>query len=604
MHPSASLPRSHRPDSCSLDRDRECVSLLPRVCELLAASGSCLPDDTSLEKLLDWFTQLSQAGTSLHESFPCLLEFIPAVTHNTTSDPAIICFMIKLTGVMAASVEGFHILQEKATLDEVFRVQRWQEEALWEDPSVRSGWVHGLKNMMQHPRALSFFIHSDLMSHLLLLQMDSSLFVASSASQLLAHVLLFYQPESPITNGKDHSYEETHPSTLSISTPYNAAVMSVCEYLKESLLRKEQKQLQQSVQLLRLIAQILSQAGAPLWGKVFEAVGGPLEDLVYAENSQLTVPLMEVLLAANSTFSSGDQRASGLLCAMLEVGQPTQRIRAAAALLHKGLCDPVHTPKAVKILLLPLDILTGHSALCSDAGGEIKEELRNNKSSFTSLICMCVANLHQITILPGNFLPCPPAGIVSTVVSLLHMSIGGTVTSPDCADVIRYLFGNGKIHKCALEALTAVSQCSGARDKLNEVFTVLLLYLDHPDCDPIVLHKCYQAVLKWTSVCTDLSWMSQQLTQDLLQVVQKRVCDLRWEVRDSTVEFLGQQAALALSSSVPSQSLLLLDEYSTLSLLREALEDQESYVRASAVSSLAQTLQRGWSQGAVESTEQ
>lgn len=42
--------------------DRECVSLLPRVCEVLADSGRSLPDDTSLEKLLDWFTGLALTG--------------------------------------------------------------------------------------------------------------------------------------------------------------------------------------------------------------------------------------------------------------------------------------------------------------------------------------------------------------------------------------------------------------------------------------------------------------------------------------------------------------------------------------------------------------
>lgn len=42
--------------------DRECESLLPRVCEVLLDSGRSLPDDTSLEKLLDWFTGLTDAG--------------------------------------------------------------------------------------------------------------------------------------------------------------------------------------------------------------------------------------------------------------------------------------------------------------------------------------------------------------------------------------------------------------------------------------------------------------------------------------------------------------------------------------------------------------
>lgn len=42
--------------------DGECVLLMPRVCELLSKSGKSLPDDTSLEKLLDWFTGLINGG--------------------------------------------------------------------------------------------------------------------------------------------------------------------------------------------------------------------------------------------------------------------------------------------------------------------------------------------------------------------------------------------------------------------------------------------------------------------------------------------------------------------------------------------------------------
>lgn len=48
--------------------DEECVLLLPRVCELLSNSGKSLPDDTSLEKLLDWFTGLTKAGEYSRQS--------------------------------------------------------------------------------------------------------------------------------------------------------------------------------------------------------------------------------------------------------------------------------------------------------------------------------------------------------------------------------------------------------------------------------------------------------------------------------------------------------------------------------------------------------
>lgn len=601
MHTSDSFPRSN-----GSTLDRECVSLLPRVCELLATSENSLPDDTSLEKLLDWFTQLTKAGTSLHESFPCLLEFTSTAIKNTSSDPEVLSFMIKLTGLMAANEEGFHLLQACTSLDKVFNIKHWQEAGLWEDPSIKIGWVQGLRCMMQHQRALSFFTQSELTEHLLQLQTDSSLFVASAASQLLAHILLFYQPDSSTGNGKENKSEDedsTHNSlNLSAvsSTEYAAALTMICVYFKESLLQKERKQLHQSGQVLKLVAQLLTEAHPPLRDQLMESLSGSVEALVTAGYSQLTQPLMDVILAAHSS----EQGVSRLLSAMLGVSQPTELVRAAAAVLHRGLRNPVHTPKAVRILLLPIDIVTGQSVLGSDAEErwcQMLEQLRN-KPSCTSMICVCLTNIPQITLLPPDFLPCSPALIVTAVVSLLHISIGdSSSSSSSSAEAVRNITGNGKVQKCALEALTALSNCSEGTNKVSDVFTVLLLYLENPNSHPTALHKCYQALVKWTSVCTELSSISDQFKQDLIQVVRKRVCDMRWEVRDSTVEFLGQMAGVKFSADSDQT---LLDECSTILLLREALQDQESYVRASAISALARTLKKSWQQGAALSQEQ
>lgn len=154
-----------------------------------------------------------------------------------------------------------------------------------------------------------------------------------------------------------------------------------------------------------------------------------------------------------------------------------------------------------------------------------------------------------------------------------------------------------------------------------------------------MLHKCYQALVKWISLCADIASEAQQLRQgaqhqpastshlnpthwpshsvfckapswssvcvspllthsDIAAVVRKRACDVRWEVRDSTLEFVGQ---LAKGCDV---SRALLDACCTTPLLREALQDTESYVRASAISALAKTLAQGWQQGAALSQEE
>lgn len=93
---------------------------------------------------------------------------------------------------------------------------------------------------------------------------------------------------------------------------------------------------------------------------------------------------------------------------------------------------------------------------------------------------------------------------------------------------------------------------------------------------------------------------------DLDVVVKKRVCDVRWEVRDSTVEFLGNLAGERAFMKEECDSVLegLLSPCCTTSLLKEALQDTESYVRASAISALARTLAHSWQQGAALSQKE
>lgn len=76
------------------------------------------------------------------------------------------------------------------------------------------------------------------------------------------------------------------------------------------------------------------------------------------------------------------------------------------------------------------------------------------------------------------------------------------------------------------------------------------------------------------------------------------MCDVRWEVRDSTLEFVGQVAGEGDASRA------LLEGCCTTALLREALQDTESYVRASAISALAKALAHSWQQGAAPSQEE
>ncbi|XP_040892235.1 BRCA1-associated ATM activator 1 [Toxotes jaculatrix] len=606
--------------------DRECVSLLPRVCEVLVDSGKSLPDDTSLEKLLDWFTGLGESGGSLLEAHPCLLEFISTVVYKTSSDPGVISFTLKLSGLIAATEDGFRMLQECSVLDLAFNHQRWHEAGFWEDPCVRIGWIQGLRSMLQHSKALSFFVQADFISLLLKLQTDPSLFVASAASQMLAHTLIFFQTvwstgctSVDKKNGDDKRTQasiadiEQPGVTMDSSQDYTSVVTAISEYLKESLVPKEHTQLHQSLQILKLLALLLAQARPRLRDELLRAVADSLEELVTAGHSQLTLPLMDIILAAYSSSTDGcvpDQHVTHLLSSMLNMNNPTDLIHAAAAFLRRGPQDTVHTARAVRILLLPLDVITGQTLLDTNTAVEehqfsIVEQLKT-KTSCISMICVCLANSPQITLMPPDLLPCPPVLIVTAVLSLLRICGGDSCSSSTgCTEVFRNVIGSGKVQKSALEALTGLSSTPGVKDELTEVFTVLIQYLNNPDSDPTVLHKSYQALVKWMTVCKDLSSLTDKLRQDLIEVVKKRVCDMRWEVRDSTVEFLGKLAGVLKSAEeVCDVSEGLLGGCCSLPLLREALQDPESYVRATAISALAQTLAHNWQQGAALTQEQ
>ncbi|XP_029000914.1 BRCA1-associated ATM activator 1 isoform X2 [Betta splendens] len=586
--------------------DGECVSLLPGVCKVLADSGRSLPDDTSLEKLLDWFTGLSKTGGSLLESCPCLLEFISTVGSNTALDPGVLSFALRLAGLIAAREAGFTVLQERSVVDLVFNPQHWQDAGLWSDPCIRIGWIQGLQNMLQHPKALSFFVQSDLTQLLLQLQADTSLFVASAASQLLGHILLRFQPPPSSRREGTGETAEDHQGT---SVEYAAVVVVISEYIQKSLSTEGSTQHRRSVQLLRLLALLLAQAGPPLRDTLLQAVGDALKELVAAGCSQLTLPLMDVILAAHSCGADKpDRHLSCLLSSMFSVNKPADLIQAAAAFLRRGLHDSDHSVWAVRILLLPLDIVTGRSLLGSKDLDEHRlstaEELKI-KNSCISLLCLCLTNTPHITLLPADLLPCPPGLIVTAVLALLSISSGqnsasSSPTATSCTEVSRNVIGSSKVQKCALEALAALSCCPGGKEKMNEVFTVLLQYLDSPDSDPTVLHKSYLALIKWMSLCTNLSFLTEQLRQDLLSVVRKRVCDVRWEVRDSTVEFVGKAAGVLTSPEEAPEGLPV----STAPLLKEALQDTESYVRASAIGALAQTQWHSWQQGAALTQQQ
>ncbi|XP_042173764.1 BRCA1-associated ATM activator 1 [Oncorhynchus tshawytscha] len=648
--------------------DSECLVLLPRVCAVLADPRQSLPDDTSLEKLLDWFTGLTKEdhGLALLESCPCLVDYISTVCLDKTTDPSMLSFSLKLSGMLAASQHGFNLLQDRSILGVAYDSERWQVAGLWEDPSVRIGWIHGLSNMMRHTQAFHFLDQAGLTKPLLQLQTDPSLFVASAANHLLARLLTFHQPAttSHTTQGNGLTVppnkEEVELDVTMETSPGSGCsiTMEILKHLESSL---ESDSHTQVLQGLRLLALTLPELEAPLRGSVIRRVLGPLDGLV--REGRRAAALMAVLLA---TYRSGpcDSRLVSLMASMLNSQNPSDAALCAAATLHPETCPPGLRQKVVAVLLRPLQMVTGVTLLDwpndrhtdgqtdhrhtdgqtdhkhtdqqtdlrhtdgqtdhrhtdqqtdhrqtdedhrqtdedhrqtdedhrqTDTDQDRQTECRsslsllldhlNHKPSCVSLLCVSVSSAPYITDMDSS------ASVILAVVSLLRICNGHS-PSPEskaaigCSKASTNLIGCSKVQRCCLDSLASLSTCPGAVERMVEVFHVLVQNLQNPDSDPTVLQKNYQAMLRWLSVSAEPNSLTDLVTEDLLPVLKKRVCDVRWEVRDSTLEFLGQLCE-ALSCTVTP-------------ILLEALCDQESYVRASAISALARTLPLSDQQG-------
>ncbi|KAG2455308.1 BRAT1 protein, partial [Polypterus senegalus] len=103
----------------------------------------------------------------------------------------------------------------------------------------------------------------------------------------------------------------------------------------------------------------------------------------------------------------------------------------------------------------------------------------------------------------------------------------------------------------------------------------------------IVLKKVMQATLKYVLCYPDLTAMWPIFDKDLFPVLKKRLCDIRWEVRDSTLELLTH-LTLHLQDNEEFPPLLL--NSGILQIAMSLLTDHEGYVRASTVSFLGQAI--------------
>ncbi|XP_047570022.1 BRCA1-associated ATM activator 1 isoform X2 [Lutra lutra] len=575
--------------------DPECSQLLPALCAVLADPRQPMADDTCLEKLLDWFKTITEAGSSLLllQENPCLVELLCHVLKPQDLSSRVLSFSLRLTGVFAAQEDCFQYLQQGELLPRLFGEAGPLGGAAWTAPTVRSGWIQGLRSLAQHPSALHFLADCGAVDTIFSLQGDSSLFVASAAGQLLVHILSLSM----------RGPAERPPSLQADDWP--ACAQKIVGHIEESLRSTAAPQITQA---LNVLTTTFGHCHDPwtqvLWVRLHPLVAALLEkDPVPAAHS-----LVDLLLsvARSPGLSSSSCGLWEMLAQTLSHLSPTQAGLLALGILKLQNCPQALRAQAFAVLLQPLACVLkataqgpGPSGLLDSTSADsvTADILLPSKAACVGLLCRTLAHLELLLPLPQRPCPWPQAPLLGAAVTLLQLCGGsGSPASDEGRQLCALLLGCVRVQRAALDFLGTLSQETGPPELVTQVFAVLLEYLRNPDSSPTVLKKAFQATFRWllssprTPGCSDLDSHALLFLRELLPVLQKRLCSPCWEVRDSGLEFLTQMTR-RWGGQAGFRHALLASEVPRLT--EQLLRDPESYVRASAVTAMGQLSSQG-----------
>ncbi|KAM6197010.1 integrator complex assembly factor BRAT1 isoform 2-T2 [Sarcoramphus papa] len=566
---------------------RECSLLLPRVCAALADPRQPGSDDTCLEKLLDWFRNLTEFDPTvkLVQDNPCLTEFITSVLALPEPSPSILSFTLRLAGILAASENRFQCLQEKL-LVRLFGRDGPLNSAVWEDASVRSGWVEGVHSMMHHQPALHFLCNGGGIDVIFTLQGDPSLFVASAASQLLVDMLTL-SLES----------ETTKPlSTKDCDWP--ACAQMIIKHIEDSLQSSSASRIEQS---LKLLTSLFGSCRATWTEVLWLGVAKQIESFLTEETGQAQHMLANLLLnmARSPVFCDTEGSFWALVTSALERLTPVQVGPLAVGILRLYKCPQDVRIQALTVLLQPMDCILRAASQPLEYAGLLDESvsdpitvesLLSSKSSCASLLCQTLAHLEKLLSLVRLPVDLPYTSLLRSLLTILQFCNGFlSPASPLGSTISRILINCFRVQRSALDVLAALSEKKGCDTLIGSLFDVLLAYLESPNTSPTVLKKAFQATSKWLVRLQQLSCSNSQrqqtekILEDVFLVLQKRLCSPCWEVRDSSLEFLTALIKCLRDQDEFRQSLLSSE---VPRLTENLLEDPESYVRASAVTAV------------------
>ncbi|XP_043945062.1 BRCA1-associated ATM activator 1 isoform X2 [Protopterus annectens] len=549
--------------------DCECLDMLPTVFRVLANPKQLISDDTCLEKLLDWLRDVVQKDAAVLDvsGMPFLKEFFTDVLKLQEPSPGILSFTMRLAGLLSISRTGFQNLQREEILSCLFGESGVSRRLLWDDASVRSGWIQGMHSMMQHQEAAQFFEDSRGVEVTLQLQSDTSMFVVSAATHLLAHIIhsVLQWPlcrPAKSSSCRLSSTADVFPNIDECDWP--SCVQKIIALVEASLNSDVSSEVCHSVRILTLVfSQCQTTVAVRLWPKV----SGPVGALLRRCPSFVAQPLADLFLTLSRcpAFCSLDSEIWAMLSFALHSFTPPLASNLALGIGKLPECPLSTKLEAYNVILHPMDyVLRASSQRMQETGlldetvcdPAAVEKLLINRSSCIAFLCQALGHIKDLSdTLPSCPTQFPCSLLVQSV--LLVLQFCSDEILPPCvtaATLCQNLIGCVKIQRSSLDTLGSLSKW-GAHCQWENVLNVLLGYLKNPESDPVVLQKSFQATCLWLiSLCSH----REELWPRIHHFLSNEKKDLR---------------TLLFTSGI-------------VDLLMDLLEDPESYVRASTAMAL------------------
>ncbi|XP_072273891.1 BRCA1-associated ATM activator 1 isoform X2 [Pyxicephalus adspersus] len=408
---------------------------------------------------------------------------------------------------------------------------------------------------------------------------DSSLFVASAGNDLAAHIFLM----SATLEGKAGS--------RCISDLPDVA-QTIFRYLEKILTSGAPQSVTQSLKaLITIFKGSVDTLADVLWPRISELVKSLLNQKPVNGSPHLEGLLLT--FARFQTFCSADHDLWIVVKQALKELSPLQAGSLAFGLLSLKQCPQDVRIQSLCVLLHPLDCILrvsedsfGQPSLLDEPVCDpiTVQNLMSTKTSCTGLLCQCLNHLTDLCDKGCLLENIPDQSILHSVVLVLKVCIGQSVcTSPAGSQFSRFLIGCLRVQRSALDSIGALSVRPLSQEDLEKTYKVLAAYLENPETDPTVLKKAFQASVKWlqaSHTSAEHQEASHSFLQGLCPVLMKRLCSPCWEVRDSTLEFITHFLNILKEHN---EYLQVVSLSGLLQLALNLLKDQESYVRASAV---------------------